>query len=186
MVESIAQDGNRASEVVRRVRALLKADADKAPIDINATIDEVVALLQRELAAKNVALRRELAPALPLAVADRVQLQQVIINMVMNGIAAMEAVTDRSRALVIQSRQDEAGDVLVAVQDSGTGIPPEIRDRVFDAFFSTKPNGLGMGLSICRSIIEDHGGRMSAANNSTGPGATFQFSLPARQEMRSP
>jgi signal transduction histidine kinase len=105
----------------------------------------------------------------------------VIINLVMNGIEAMQAITSRSRRLVIQSYQDEAYQVVVAVKDSGVGIPIETSDRLFDAFFSTKPSGLGMGLSICRSIIEDHGGRLWASVNNGGPGATFQFALPSYQ-----
>jgi signal transduction histidine kinase len=110
-------------------------------------------------------------------VADRVQIQQVIINLVMNGIEAMQA-TDRSRILVIQSRPDEASRILVAVEDSGAGLDEAAVDRVFEAFFSTKPGGLGMGLSICRSIVEVHGGRLWATGNGREPGATFQFALP--------
>ena len=150
---------------------------------MNDTINEVVALLQRELTAHQVSLRRELAPALPLATADRVQLQQVIINLIMNGIEAMQAVTGRPRALVIQSRQDEARQVVVAVKDNGVGIPDETAGRLFEAFFSTKPSGLGMGLSICRSIIEDHhGGRLWVTDNGGEPGATFQFALPSYRD----
>jgi signal transduction histidine kinase len=115
---------------------------------------------------------------------DRVQLQQVIINLVMNGIEAMQSVTDRPRELVIRSRQDETDRVLVTVMDSGAGISAENADRLFNAFFTTKSSGMGMGLSICRSIIEAHGGRMSAANNE-GHGATFQFVLPLHQEDAS-
>ena len=181
-VEWIVKDGNRAGEVIRRVRGLLKkADTDKVPLDVNDVINEVTALLQRELAVQHVPLQLELAPTMPLAVADRVQLQQVIINLVMNGIEAMQAITSRSRRLVVQSYQDEAYQVVVAVKDSGVGIPIETSDRLFDAFFSTKPSGLGMGLSICRSIIEDHGGRLWASGHNGGPGATFQFALPLYQ-----
>ncbi len=181
-VEWIVKDGNRAGEVIQRVRGLLKkADAQKPPLDVNDTINEVAALLQHELAAQHVTLRLELAPALPLTIADRVQLQQVIINLVMNGAEAMQAVTDRRRALVIQSHRDEADQVVVTVTDSGIGIPAETAARLFDAFFSTKPSGLGIGLSICRSIIADHGGRLWATDNAAGPGATFQFALPSHQ-----
>src|SRR5437879_8809140 len=123
----------------------------------------------------------ELAPALPMILGDRVQLQQVIINLMMNGIEAMQAVTDRPRELVVRSRRDEKQQVLVSVTDCGVGIPAENADRLFNAFFTTKSSGMGMGLSICRSIIEAHGGRMSAVNN-VGPGAKFQFTLPLYQE----
>jgi PAS domain S-box-containing protein len=178
-VEWIVKDGNRAGEVIRRVRGLLKkADIQKAPLDVNDLINEVAALLQRELAAQHVTLQLELAPAMPLIIADRVQLQQVIINLVMNGAEAMQAITDRPHTLLIHSYQDEAHRVVVAVKDSGVGIPDGNADRVFDAFFSTKPGGLGMGLSICRSIIEVHGGRLWSSANA-GPGATFQFALPS-------
>jgi PAS domain S-box-containing protein len=181
-VEWIVKDGNRAGEVIRRVRGLLqKADSQKLPLDVNDLVNEVAALRQRELAAQHVTPRLELAPAIPRTIADRVQLQQVIINLVMNGVEAMQAITDRPHILVIRSYQDEAHQVVVAVKDSGAGIPEDGADRVFDPFFSTKPGGLGMGLSICRSIIEVHGGRLwSSAND--GPGATFQFALPAYQE----
>jgi PAS domain S-box-containing protein len=179
-VEWIVKDGNRAGEVIRRVRGLLKkADAEKLPLDVNDTINEVVALLQQELAAQHVTLRLELTPAIPRTVADRVQLQQVIINLVMNGAEAMQTVTDRPRALVIQSHLDEAHHIVVAVTDSGVGLPAETVDRLFDAFFSTKPSGLGIGLSICRTIIADHGGRLWAADNGKSPGATFRFALPS-------
>jgi len=139
--------------------------------------------LQRELSAQHVTLRLELASAMPLIVGDRVQLQQVIINLVVNGVDAIQAVMDRSHELLIRSYEDEAHQIVVAVKDSGVGIPAETADRLFDAFFSTKPSGLGIGLSICRSIIEDHGGRLWATNNTGEPGATFQFALPSHQEQ---
>ena len=119
----------------------------------------------------------ELEPALPMILGDRVQLQQVIINLVMNGIEAMQPVTDRPRELVIRSRQDEAQHVLLSVTDCGVGISAENADRLFNAFFTTKSDGMGMGLSICRSIVEAHGGRLSATTN-LPHGAAFQFTLP--------
>jgi PAS domain S-box-containing protein len=181
-VNWIIREGNRASEVIRRVRALVNnADPQKELLDINSVINEIVALVQRELANHHVRLRMELAPVLPAVLADRVQLQQVIINLVMNGAEAMQAVTDRPRELMILSYQDETHRVAVAVVDSGMGISTESADRLFDAFFTTKSTGMGMGLSICRSIIEAHGGRLTAANNA-GPGARFQFTLPLYQE----
>ena len=178
----VIKEGNRASEVIRRVRALVSnADPKKEALDINNVISEAVALVQRELANQHVRLRMELAPVLPVVLADRVQLQQVIINLAMNGAEAMQQVTDRPRELVILSSQDETHRVTVAVADSGAGIPAESADRLFDAFFTTKSTGMGMGLSICRSIIEAHGGQLTAANNA-GPGARFQFTLPLYQE----
>ena len=138
-------------------------------------------LVERELFSHRVSLRTEFAPALPAVLADRVQLQQVTINLIMNGIEAMQPITDRPRELVIRSHQDEARQVLVTVEDCGVGISAENADRLFNAFFTTKSSGMGMGLSICRSIITAHGGRMSAGNN-PGSGAMFQFTLPSHQE----
>jgi len=129
-------------------------------------------------------LRMELSPALPVILGDRVQLQQVLINLMMNGIEAMLPITDWSRELVIRSGQDETHRVLVSVTDSGVGISAENADRLFNAFFTTKSTGMGMGLSICRSIVEAHGGRLSASPNE-GPGATFQFVLPSQQKEAS-
>jgi PAS domain S-box-containing protein len=181
-LEWIIDDGNRASEVIRRVRALAnKTNNEKVPLNVNDVIGETIALVQRELSNHRVALRTELAPALPAILGDRVQLQQVLINLVMNGLEAMQSVTDRPRELVIRSHGGEAHLVLVTVTDSGAGISAENADRLFNAFFTTKSSGMGMGLSICRSIIEAHGGRMSAANN-VGPGAKFEFTLPLYQE----
>jgi PAS domain S-box-containing protein len=177
-VEWIIDDGNRASEVIRRVRALAKkSDIEKVPLDVNDAVWEIIALVQRELISYRVSLRTELAPALPTILGDRVQLQQVIINLVMNGIEAMQSVTDRRRELVIRSRQHETQQVLVSVTDCGIGIAAENADRLFNAFFTTKSGGMGMGLSICRSIMEAHGGRLWATAN-VPHGATFQFTLP--------
>src|SRR5271166_2607658 len=184
-VERMIDDGNRAAEVIRRVRALAKkTDAMPAPLPINEVIDEAILLLRHEVLSHRALLRVELASGLPLVHVDRIQLQQVIINLVMNGMEAMAPVTDRPRELKIRS-QREAEAVLVAVQDCGVGIDPEHVDRLFNAFFTTKPSGMGMGLSICRSIIEAHGGRLWASRNADGAGATFQFTLPAYQEAAS-
>jgi C4-dicarboxylate-specific signal transduction histidine kinase len=181
-VEWIVDDGNRASEVIRRVRALAnKADIEKMPLDINDVIEEAIELVQRELISHRVSLRMELVPSPPMILGDRVQLQQVIINLVMNAIEAMQSVPDRPRELVIRSLRDGTGQLLVGVTDCGVGISVEDADQLFNAFFTTKANGLGMGLSICRSIVETHGGRLSVSCNA-GPGATFQFVLPLHQE----
>jgi PAS domain S-box-containing protein len=180
--EWVINDGIRASEVVRRVRALAhKTDVEKVALDVNDIVREVIALVQRELASHLVSLRTELAPALPKILGDRVQLQQVIINLAMNGIEAMQPITERPRELVIRSHQDEAQHACVSVTDCGVGISTDNANRLFNAFFTTKSSGLGMGLSICRSIVEAHGGRLSACPNE-GPGATFQFILPPHQE----
>jgi len=181
-VESIISDGNRAAEVIQRVRALAnKTDIEKVPLEVNDVVREVIALVQRELISHQVSLRTEFAPALPMILGDRVQLQQVIINLLMNGIEAMQSVTDRPRELVIRSAQDATRRVLVSVTDSGVGIAAEDADRLFNAFFTTKSSGMGMGLSICRSIVEAHRGRLWATAN-VPHGATFQFTLPANTD----
>src|SRR5215467_11995714 len=173
----IIRDGNRASDVIAKIRALLrKTDMEKERLDMNDAIREVVALAQGEMRRTGVALRAELQGDLPRVLADRVQLQQVILNLLMNGIEAMTAVTDRSRDLLIRSCQHESDKVLVAVQDSGMGLDPRNMERIFDAFYTTKAQGMGMGLAISRSIVENHGGRLWAVPND-GPGATFQFTL---------
>ena len=185
-VEWIIDDSNRASEVIRRVRALAKQTSlEKMPLDVSDVVRETIPLVQRELISNQVLLRMELAPALPMILGDRVQLQQVIINLVMNGIEAMQSVTDRPRELVIRSRQDEKQQVLVSVTDCGVGIPAENADRLFNAFFTTKPSGMGMGLSICRSIVEAHGGRLWATAN-VPHGATLQFTLPVNADTALP
>jgi signal transduction histidine kinase len=177
-------DGNRASEVIRRVRSLAnKTSIEKVLLDVNDVVRETIALVRRELISHRVSLRTELVPALPMILGDRVQLQQVIINLVMNGIEAMQSVTARPRELVIRSGQDEA-QVFVSVTDCGVGIPTENADRLFDPFFTTKSSGMGMGLSICRSIVEAHGGRLWVTANAPH-GATFQFTLPVNADTAS-
>jgi PAS domain S-box-containing protein len=181
-VEWIIEDSNRAGEVIRRVRALAtKTDAQKAPLDVNHAVNEAIALVQREMLGHRVSLRMELSRAPPVVLADRVQLQQVIINLVMNAIEAMQAVTDRPRELAIRTQRNETHQILVTVKDCGVGISVEDADRLFDAFFTTKASGMGMGLSICRSIIAAHGGRLWVEPN-LPPGATFHFTLPSHQE----
>jgi PAS domain S-box-containing protein len=184
-VRWIMDDGNRASEVIRRVRALAnKTDIEKVVLDLNEVIREVIALVQRELTSHRVSSRMELIPALPMILGDRVQLQQVVINLVMNGIEAMQSVTDRPRELVIRSRRDETQQVFVSVTDCGVGIAAENAGRLFNPFFTTKSSGMGMGLSICRSIVEAHGGRLWATAN-IPHGATFQFTLPVNADTAS-
>jgi PAS domain S-box-containing protein len=183
--EWVISEGIRASEVIRRVRTLArKTDMEKVSLDVNDVVREAVALVQRELISHRVSLRTELAPAAPKILGDRVQLQQVIINLVMNGIEAMQSVTDRPRELVIRSSQDETEQVLVSVTDCGVGISSENADRLFSAFFTTKANGMGMGLSICRSIMEALGGRLWATAN-ISHGATFHLTLPLNADTAS-
>ena len=181
-VEWIVEDANRTSEVIRRVRALAKkTDTDKAQLDINELVREAMALVQRELSRHEVSLRMELAPGLPAIYGDRVQLQQVIINLVMNAIEAMQSVTDRPRRLAMRSGRDDLGRVFLTVADCGAGVSEADAERIFTPFFTTKSGGMGMGLAICRSIVEAHAGRLSTFPNEEG-GATFQFVLPLHQE----
>jgi C4-dicarboxylate-specific signal transduction histidine kinase len=183
--QQIVKDGRRADEVIRGVRALAKkTDTAKTPLDVNEVVNEVIVLVRRELVSRRVSLRMDLGPDLPMVVADRVQLQQVLLNLVINGIEAMQSITDRPRELVIRSRRDNAHQVLVAVADSGVGISAENADRLFSAFFTTKSSGMGMGLSICRSIMEAHGGRLWATAN-VPHGAMFQLTLPLKAETAS-
>jgi PAS domain S-box-containing protein len=181
-LQRIIRDGQRADEVIARMRAFArKAAPQTARLALNDVIAEVLALVDGELRRHGVALHTDLAADLPPVRADRVQLQQVLLNLLLNGIEAMRGVTERPRALVVRSRKDGAEGVLVAVQDAGTGIAPQDLERVFTPFYTTKPAGLGLGLAISRSIIEAHGGRLWATSND-GPGATFQFTLPAGRE----
>jgi PAS domain S-box-containing protein len=176
-LEEIVADGTRASAIIARIRAFIKkAPVEKNRLEVNEVIGEVLALMGHGFEENRILLKSELAQALPPVLGDRVQLQQVLLNLIMNGIEAMSAVTDRPRLLWVQSGIDESGDVLVAVRDSGTGLDLEA-DRVFTPFFTTKANGIGMGLPISRSLIEGLGGRLWATPNSPH-GAVFSFTLP--------
>jgi len=176
-ISRIVRDGNRASDVIRRIRALVqKGDTEKTLLDINEVIQEVVSLTHSEIQKSGVVLKMNLAASLPRVSGDRIQLQQVILNLVMNAIEAMNTVTDRPREMIIRSSAHESDKVLVAVQDSGVGIDSQNLDKIFDTFYTTKSQGMGMGLAISRSIVENHGGRLWAVPND-GPGATFQFTL---------
>jgi C4-dicarboxylate-specific signal transduction histidine kinase len=181
-VEWIVEDGNRASAVIQHVRALAKkTDVEKAPLDLNEVANDAVALVQRELASHGATLELQFAPDLPRIFGDRVQLQQVIINLVINAVEAMAAVTDRPRKLTIRSGRQEDGKIFLSVADTGVGLADAAAERMFMPFFTTKPSGMGMGLSICRSIVEAHEGRLSASRNDDA-GATFEFALPAHEE----
>jgi C4-dicarboxylate-specific signal transduction histidine kinase len=176
-LEEIVADGTRASAVVARIRGFIKkAPAEKNPLDINEVIQEVLVVAGRELLENRVLVDCQLSKALPLVLADRVQLQQVLLNLIMNGIEAMIAVTDQPHSLWVESGLDESGEILVAVRDSGTGLGSKA-DRVFTPFFTTKANGMGMGLSISQSLVENHGGRLWAMPNSP-MGSVFSFTLP--------
>jgi PAS domain S-box-containing protein len=180
------RDGNRASDVITRLRALFsKKEFTLEPLDLNDATREVIALSLSDLQRNRVILRSELAEDLPTVIGDRVQLQQVILNLVRNASDAMITVEDRPRELLVttekddSTQKDDCGRVRLSVKDAGVGFTPEVRDKLFEAFYTTKNDGMGIGLSISRSIIEVHHGRLSAASND-GPGATFSFSIPCR------
>ncbi len=184
-VDCIAQQGTRASEVVRHIRAMFtKTAPERTKVQVNDLIREVGILIEGAALRNQVVLQTELGADLPPTMGDRVQLQQVIVNLILNGIEAMSDVAGRPRRLLIRSDLQDSGEVLVAVQDSGVGIAPQNEKRIFDAFFTTKAQGMGMGLSISHSIIEAHGGRLWASSNSEY-GATLQFTLPAERETIS-
>ena len=177
-VRRTIRDGNRASEVITRLRALFsKKEATIESVDLNEATREVIALSLSELQRNRVILRTELASDLPVVKGDRVQLQQVALNLLRNASDAMSAVNDRPRHMVITTEREEGDRVRLTVQDAGVGLDPQAMDRLFEAFYTTKNDGMGMGLSISRSIIERHHGRLWAAPND-GPGATFSFSIP--------
>jgi PAS domain S-box-containing protein len=175
------RDGHRASEVIARLRELfVRREVATEPVDLNGATREVIALSTSELQRRGVILRLELADDLAPALGDRVQLQQVILNLLLNAAAAMSGVDDRPRQLVVRTERDGGDAVSFSVQDSGVGFAPEDAERLFEAFYTTKPEGMGIGLSVSRSIIERHQGRLWATRNE-GPGATFSFTIPLRQ-----
>ena len=181
----IIDDADRAGAVIRRVRQLAKrAPIEKSVLDLRDVVTDVLALARYESATRRVSILSDLSQDLPSVSADRVQLQQVLLNLLMNGMDAMNTVEESKRVLIINGRRETRigmPGALLGVQDAGTGFKPTEIDRVFEAFYTTKPHGLGMGLTICRSIIEAHGGRLWAEPNQ-GPGATFLFTLPAAPE----
>ena len=181
----IVSDGNRAGEVINRIRGMIqKTPPRKESLDVNQSIREVMALAGGEAMEGRVAVHAQLGEGLPLIQADRIQLQQVILNLIVNAVEAMTHTADRPRDLLVSSEKTEAAGVLVAVRDTGPGLAPASVEHVFDAFYTTKPGGLGMGLSISRSIIEAHGGRLWAEANEPR-GAVFQFTLPANEGSES-
>jgi PAS domain S-box-containing protein len=184
-VEAIIHDCNRASEIIARIRALAnKTDTRMNALDINSVVSESIELMSRELNNHGATLTQELASGIPPVVGDRVQLQQVIINLIINGIEATEKVPDEARTILVRSGRSLGDEAFVEIQDFGTGIDPEHIDKLFDAFFTTKPKGLGMGLSISRSIIEAHDGRLTVTT--TGKmGTTIRIALPLQQKKRT-
>ena len=183
-VEAIIRDGTRASSVLVRTRGLLRrGERVRERLDINEVIREVIALMDGELRRNGASLRTEMPRELPPVVVDRVLLQQVILNLVMNAIEAMRAVSDRARVLCIRTQEQHSGSIVVFVEDSGVGVDSEHLSRMFEAFYTTKVQGIGMGLTISRSIIEAHGGRLWAIAND-GPGSTFCFTLPIGEAIK--
>jgi C4-dicarboxylate-specific signal transduction histidine kinase len=178
----VIADGHRAGAIIGRIRALAqKAPPHKDWLDLNATIRDVIALARSEVHRHGVALETHLAAEVPLILGDRIQLQQVLLNLIMNAIEAMSGVGAGPRALWVSSERVATTEVLIAVRDSGPGLEPQHLDRLFDAFYTTKPHGLGLGLAISRRIIEAHGGRLWATAN-VPHGAVLQFTVPMGNE----
>jgi C4-dicarboxylate-specific signal transduction histidine kinase len=182
-VDRIIRDAKRASEVVGRVRDLAKkAPLQKVRLNINQTIQDTIVLARREIEQNRVSLRTHLSSDLPLVLADRIQLQQVILNLIINAIEAMNALSDGPRDLHVSTKRDDSNGVALTVRDSGAGLDPRELENIFEAFYTTKRDGLGMGLAVSRSIIEGHGGRLWATPNEPR-GAVFHLMLPiGRQE----
>jgi C4-dicarboxylate-specific signal transduction histidine kinase len=184
-LDRIVRDATRAGDVVGRIRSLFrKAPTRGDRIDLNAAIHEVIEFTRSEAAKNGVAVRTDLTEDLPLVQGDRVELQQVVFNLILNAIEAMSGATEAPRDLLIATNRTGAGEFLVLVSDTGPGLTPAVQENLFKAFHTTKPNGMGLGLSICRSIIEAHGGRLLASANAPR-GAVFQFTLPANPDISS-
>ena len=182
ILTDIRKDDERASEVIRRMRALLrKHELERLPLEINSVAADVLQVVSSDAALRNVVISADLAPGLPKILGDRVHLQQVLLNLILNGMDAMAGELRERRRLSVRTRLSTGGLVEIAVVDSGHGIEPDKLPRVFEPFFSTKPNGMGMGLSISRTIIAAHYGRITAENNAAG-GATFRITLPVVKE----
>jgi signal transduction histidine kinase len=179
----IVKDGTRAAEIISRIRQLFKKDSPQRELlDVNEVIREMIVLLRGEATRYSISLRTELAADLPDVMGDRVQLQQVFMNLMLNGIDAMKDINTGGE-LTIKSLQPENGQLLISVSDTGVGLPSKQADQIFNAFFTTKVQGTGMGLSISRTIVESHGGRLWAADNSPR-GASFYLSLPTKVETQ--
>jgi C4-dicarboxylate-specific signal transduction histidine kinase len=182
----IVADTHGASQVIESVRSIFKKDSrERALIGVNGVIGDVLVLAHGQLESQRISVKAELREDLPQVLADRVQLQQVMLNLIMNGTDAMASVRDRVRSLVIKSELRQPGDILITVQDAGTGIGPQHMGRIFEAFFTTKSNGMGLGLAICRSIVEAHGGRLSASP-AIPHGSIFHVVLPRADAIGTP
>jgi signal transduction histidine kinase len=179
------RDGKRAGEVIARIRALTKRSAaPKETVDLNQTIQDVLAIIGDEARRKSVVIQTQFADDLSPVLGDRVQLQQVLLNLIMNGIEAMSSSNETVRQLIIATRNVDPDQVQVTVEDSGIGLDPNTMSRIFEPFYTTKSGGMGMGLSISRSILQNHGGRLWATAND-GPGTSFHFTLPKYQEQNA-
>jgi signal transduction histidine kinase len=186
VLKRVVSDGERASEVIGSIRAMLgKSGQERVRLDVNDLIREALAFMRPELRHHGIIVKIELADELPLISAVRIQLQQVILNLISNAVESMASIDGRPRLLTVRSQKEDGYGILVSVEDTGTGIDKAEVDRIFEAFFSMKPEGMGMGLSICRSIVEAHGGRITVAQ--TGPcGSAFHVALPHDEASQSP
>jgi C4-dicarboxylate-specific signal transduction histidine kinase len=183
-LRGIIGDGNRTGEVIARIRGLInKVPPRRDPLDMNQAISDATTLARTELIKHRIALQIQLAQEPPVVRGDRIQLQQVLLNLIVNAVESMSTLIEGPRELKISSARDARDSVLIAVRDSGPGLTPEDFERAFQAFHTTKPDGMGLGLSICRSIVEAHGGRLWATANAPR-GAIFQFALPVRRGSR--
>jgi signal transduction histidine kinase len=186
LIDHIIKDGRRAADIVSRIRDFSKkAPMRKTRLEINETILEVIGLTGAVILENGVLAKVQLSEELPSILGDRVQLQQVILNLILNAVEATSELREGSRELTISTSKAESGSVLVAVRDTGPGLPQAAPERIFEAFYTTKANGLGMGLSICRSIIEAHAGRLWATPNDPH-GATFLIMLPVEEKSLEP
>ena len=184
-MQNVVSTGHRASEVIESIRAMFKKDSQiDTTIDLNNVIQDVLGLVRGELQTQGILVQSALTRPLPLVLGNKGQLQQVILNLVRNAADAMHSVSDRPRVLRVKTAVHGPGGVLLSVEDSGTGIAPEDIDRIFNSFFTTKSQGMGMGLSICRSIIEAHNGRLWASAG-VDHGSVFNISLPAIRPQNS-
>jgi len=179
ILADIRKDDERAGAVIRRMRGLLrKHELDRQPLEVNSVVEDVLQVVSSDAALRKMAIVADLAPSLPNIIGDRVYLQQVLLNFILNGMDAMTDQSRQRRRLTVRTRRSEEGEVELAVTDLGHGIEPDKLPRLFEPFFTTKVNGMGMGLSISRTIIEAHRGRIWAENNASGGGATFRVRLP--------